>query len=368
MGLRPPFLAATLVVLYGCGARTGLLHGDAPATTAVCSPVLPTELWHDTTSNPFNGTSAVAIDKKGVVHIAFGTWDDLQLATNAEGSWRFSTIDDSTSADLALVADGEGKLHCAWHGWRNNKVVVRYAARGDDGHWAKESVEIAHDKVLGTALAVDADGRAHVAFADYKKGDLRHAERHDGVWSVETVPGAGQSNVALAASAGGVVHATFYGSYPGDMGMVHGLLHATNETARGWNVESVASDAVLANSSLVLDDAGAAHVTFEANQEPRQWYATNAAGSWRVELIDDKAGGTNAMARASDGSLHLTYVSGHRLWYATNRSGSWIKTDLDPQRDVGWWSSSVAVAPNGGIHISYRDDDRGDLVYAVLCP
>ena len=52
------------------------------------------------------------------------------------------------------------------------------------------------------------------------------------------------------------------------------------------------------------------------------------------------------------------------LFLAQSASGAWVKSTIDSEGDVGWYSS-IAIDSNNKVHISYYDRTDGDLKYAT---
>ena len=127
-----------------------------------------------------------------------------------------------------------------------------------------------------------------------------------------------------------------------------------------------------ANSSIALDAAGAAHISYGDYLSGDLKYATNASGKWIAEIVDSLqfpyADIYTCLALDKEGKAHISYYDpGYAvLKYATNASGQWIAkaADAPDGQDVGM-DTSLAVDDTGRAHISYYDATSGDLKYAT---
>ena len=77
-------------------------------------------------------------------------------------------------------------------------------------------------------------------------------------------------------------------------------------------------------------------------------------------------GGYTSIALNTAGNAHISYYDATNgdLKYATNTSGSWVAATVDNNGDVGYYTS-IALDTSDNAHISYFDNTNGDLKYAV---
>ena len=110
------------------------------------------------------GETSITLDRNAAIHIAYhGAANDLMYATNAGGFWltfaRDSTDDVGAEPDIAVDADG--KVHIAYYDTTHG--ALKYASN-QSGIWKKTIVD--NDNITTgrePSIAVDAAGRAVTA-------------------------------------------------------------------------------------------------------------------------------------------------------------------------------------------------------------
>ena len=81
----------------------------------------------------------------------------------------------------------------------------------------------------------------------------------------------------------------------------------------------------------------------------------------------DQSGGYNAdvsIALDSNNNPHIVYSTGFGLKYA-KYDGQWVVNTIDASGDMGLYCS-IEIDDNDVIHVSYYDNDNGNLKYAKL--
>ena len=115
----------------------------------------------------------------------------------------------------------------------------------------------------------------------------------------------------------------------------------------------------------ITDDEG------EPLSDAEEWSFTTRA--WQAGTVDQLSGEGSAISLAVDGSgrLHAVYWdgAGEDLRYATCESecataANWTAITVDEDGNVGQ-SASLAIDPDGGLHVIYADIDNLDVRYAT---
>jgi len=141
----------------------------------------------------------------------------------------------------------------------------------------------------------------------------------------------------------------------------NGVKYATN--AGGvWIIETV--DSAGGNSSIAVDSAGNAHISYKDNGVK---YATNASGLWVIVTVDS-AGNDPSIAIDSVDDVHISYgVENYpirELKYATNDSGAWISKTLYTISGL-MCRPSIAIDSADNLHICYANGSPSDLKYVT---
>ena len=122
-------------------------------------------------------------------------------------------------------------------------------------------------------------------------------------------------------------------------------------------------DDVGAYSQMALDSNNQPHIIFYDATIYALKYATNAGGSWKVQIIDTIGfktngimGGIGDIAIDSQDNVYIIYSDlNHHLKYADNAGGSWMIQPLD---NLGYTVNghlSMAIDKNDNVHFCYYD-------------
>lgn len=266
----------------------------------------------------------IAVDGQGTTHVAFSDdWGTITYVIYPQGGGATeSTLDGQGILDFAL--DGLGAAHLLFY--RGNKPYLLFHARIDSETVTLTDLHATLRDTWSAALAVDAEGHAHVAYDAANQEGLFYATNARGTWEHERVGLAGEFGTNGPALALGTDQAPrmAYGR--------NGQLYFAVRHSGGWTSTGVAPG-FGSGLDMVVDPQGAAYVAYDRVGEPRIAYTTNAKGSWErtpVASVDvpgfrtviwDKFIALDARQR-----LHIAYHlglfddvwhrKGTRFWYA----------------------------------------------------
>ena len=255
---------------------------------------------------------SVAIDRQGAIHIAYidDHNDELRYATNASGSWVFTTLGSSTYDN----DDGRGTaivvhpitdvVHIVTTINDNTYRDLQYHTN-EDGSWVNMTItNTLSDEGHDPAMAMDGDGNLHVAYyCDDGCSDLRMSSRINGVWQNETV-------------------------------------------ASTLNIGN--------DPDITIDSQGTIHIVSQYLNNKRIYLHSGTPGSWTEQT---GLSGGNAhwpvVSVDSNDAVHISYHFGNTqkdVMYMTNASGSWSTASMI--EGYGGWGSEMAIDDNDDIFIA----------------
>jgi hypothetical protein len=317
-------------------------------------------------------TSIAVIDVPGDV----GTY--ASLASGADGRQHI-TYRDATNADLKYAT-------CA-------------SSCGSAANWIRGVVDAVGDVGRASSLEVGPDGRKHVTYRDEGNGDLKYATCAPAAscslissWKKVRVDANNDAGLgsALALGPDGTRHVSYL-RRQGPLGETMALRYASCTSSCGqaasWSKmtirESANANGVSASflsTSIAIGPDGRRHITYSDAGGSDLRYATcpsncGLPASWRSIQIDSSSqriGYHSSLALGPDGVLHLSYydLANSDLLYARCAFSCWLPTSWKTVRvdastlGVGSYSS-LAVETDGRLHISALQYPDGELYYAT---
>ncbi len=253
---------------------------------------LPYTYDPDIRGGDFYLPSAVAFDSNGWAHLIFGmdlqvyysyyspfntSWSERQPVTDSNHINRFYWL------DVSLAVDADNKLHAAFDygDSEGHSALTTYAYQNTwlGGDWSNEDVAATGGH---HSLALDSLGRPRIAFHDSNAHSLKFAWRSADGWNITTVdapdPGdtVGDAGLypSLTIDAANNIHISYIYDYAPDSawGTVRYAAYAVH--GDDWQKESVDFISNYKWTALGLDNTGAPHITYIANEDV--FYATRS--------------------------------------------------------------------------------------------
>lgn len=402
----------------------------------------------------YNRTPAITIHNNGQPHIACARAGDLAYTQKTGTSW---------TAPEAIAASGANPLALARHPTTSQANLVYYDGgellltrrstdwstaqpiwhSGDTGLFV--DLQTAPDGVLHTAyfdryagalrylvysdtlqvmetpasnvdlgglsLALDANGLAHIAFADeqgYQQSDLRYVYANGTAWPEHPPLSAAGSDPSLALDSQGTPHVAFTeivnyqqqvtlatwngsgwdkrlvavdsrmprllldGSGVAHISYISGaypdmtLNLAVEDSPTTWLTSTIDSAGSLYYHDLAMDAQGWLHAVYQVDDPDQDWipyYAVQTAGGWQSEPVYSQYGETEprriALALDAGGAPHIASQYDNNLYYSARTAAGWQTTfwldvnevfELD--LDTGAYSA-IGLANDGDPLIAY---------------
>ena len=321
---------------------------------------------------------AIAVTSGGTVHIITSAYYkpdpatyayELVHATNASGSWVVSPLTDSPDFSPSVALDGSGEVHVAFY----RSGITQYSlgafyATNRSGTWVVTPVIVvdpAVDSVWNPSLALDAAGKAHIAFsrstteAPWHDG-INYATNASGTWITSQITtDRYDQNPSLDLTTAGKVHVAF------SRGLNGGPILDVTNTSGNWGTSQL-THGVDQGPSLAIDGAGKVHLAHMRQLEGIR-YVTNVSGSWTgTQVASTVIGGGASIALDDGGNARIAYTrfgTNAGLYYASRSTGGWVHERVTSDalaRDV-----ALAIDGAGKPHIVYTTSYPGPVRYAT---
>jgi hypothetical protein len=214
------------------------------------------------------------------------------------------------------------------------------------------------------SLAIDADGKLHVAYYGSAEHKLMYAAetatglvRESARWYWSSGGGA-RFQLALG-KRGALILYTYPNSRTG--------LFLAERRSKGWSHSTLLSTSTPTGFGIVTDRAGRAHACFTESTGGLS-YALRKGDRWTITPITDaEAKGACAIAVDGDGVPHIAYyrVTAGDLAYAKGSTGGTFTTSVVDSAGMVGSEVAIAVAADGTPHIAAYRSDTQDLRWAV---
>jgi hypothetical protein len=270
--------------------------------------------------------TSLALDEDGRPHISYYDLlnSHLKYARWDGAAWQTETVDDDglVGEYSSMALDANGRPHIAYFDYSNGSLKY---TRWDGVAWLTEM--LAADAWDPPSLAVNGD-EPHVSYAQY--GNLIYARRDGDEWQMETVVGDGSVGwiTSLALDADGRPHVAFLNAPNND-------LMVAQWDGQEWATETVihlAAESLVDSLSLALDADDQPHIAYAEQSLSGHTilkYAHRDGATWATETVDDgtlgddtvDAGYFPSVAVDGDGRAHISYnrrvdVDTEELMYA----------------------------------------------------
>jgi hypothetical protein len=306
-------------------------------------------------------------------------------------SWAGRIIDqlnffgEATRGTPALGISPDGQRHLFYSSLGDNRYATCLLPCASPGAWQVAGVE------TGAAgypsLGIRQDGSLHLLTTQYIYGNTEQflwygrcvtSCADSASWTAIPLDRAGEARTpSLQVGSNGALHAAMYRVPEGDL--LYGVCPADCTVEANWTFTTVESAGnVGLEPSLAVEPGGKLHIASIDFGNRALRYATcsrscTIGSNWVTTTVhaESKAGRTPSLRIGPVGEVHIAYYdeAGRDLAYslcrsACTRAGNWLATVVDGTGDTGR-EPSLAVDPQGRLHLAYYHFDAGALRYGT---
>ena len=323
-----------------------------------------TWVWKSEMIDVAGASSSLALDVFGNLHVSyyFAVDGQLKYAFRSSGGhhWFNTSIDHGFGEFFTRIAvDSKGNPYICY-----SPGSLRFASFAK-GHWTVQQIDPAGGYVSYTcSVRLGPDDVPQLSWYVESGVFLRYARLKDGVWLVHTAdqenkPGKWNSMVLNSAGQPRLSYVTIfkwelrYAEFDGNA-WIHRIVDspALNppDIPRGMG------------NSLALDEHGSPLISYYDTQSLK--FATLGDNRWRIEVVDqypstgEMAGWKtyrSSLALDKQGVPHIVFVSPMGLEHAWRDETQWhTQLIVGGNSSIGF-DSSMVMAPDGTLYLSYTD-------------
>lgn len=251
--------------------------------------------WHQISSTANVGPVGIAVDSNNYPHISYVAsgqhcGNGLVLASYDGTDWSTQVVESGSNrgCNSAIIINENDHINIAFQNRDQSKLIF---ATDQSGSWQNYAVDGASNPSsmypgYFSSMAMDQDGRFHIAHYDDKNDNLRYSTGiPNGQWITTLVDSNGNTgrNPSIAIDVAGNPHIV-YQTWNG-----FNLKYATLDSdimEPDWKVSTIASGGDMGDSnSLFIDQNGVMHVAFSDETNDIMKYITKSTGLIQTKEI-----------------------------------------------------------------------------------
>ena len=337
-----------------CSEKPHICHINIHTNELLYSGNIDDEWQHEFIDDVWSiAPVSMCIDSNEHFHVCYAsTYPDhaLRYAYRDSGVWHMETVDTlyATGRYTRLAVDGNGRPHIAYVSFLEAKLL--YAVRHGTG-WHISTVDTGDDYITNISLTLSDTGVPHVSYQD--NSILKHAYRDGDVWSWEYVNGGFQLDIqsSISVDDNDCVHIAYYDPY-------HEQLWHTRRHSTGWSSHLVDSGGRVGNYTCVGHNTFGPCISYHDVENGGLKYAFKAHDEWNVQYVDPStAGKDGSLVIDRSGFPHISYAkdtgSSTRLWYAFQDDSGWHRQWVENDAYTVVWCTSIDLDYFDHPHIAY---------------
>lgn len=329
--------------------------------------------WRQEVIDPSGGGkfSSLRIDTFGNAHVAYV--DDGQLLLKYSfwdhnlRKW-FTTAIDQTRGFCSLTLDSKQRPHISYLAYGDGQLKYAF---WNGTSWQKQVIRInARDISYYTSIVLDAHENPTITYYEYwgtgedYRLNLRDVSWNGSFWAVRTidsVPGSGKFNAAVADSKG-FPHVAYANVKSENAGLRYAWWDG--ETWHVEVLEGAASPTGIYSVSIALDKQDVPHIVYTDIVNRLVKYATRRSGKWELHVVDTlrqySYPDRNGIALDPEGNPYITYYDSGIgvLKMAHREGGKWVAEIVD--ENFSGFTSSIQIVGDS-IWVTYADENTHGL-------
>ncbi len=332
------------------------------------------------------------VEPSGKVHVFFAE-DDSTVYTykNLAGLWHYTyldTINEIQSGDILLDENGNVHICYSEQNWEANPDGwLHYITNQDAGVWKNKVIALSDSGFSSIAMDINDMGSLHMLYQQSPGAAFHSPHKYmnykSGQWSrPEVFVEGGYDHIDMVLDKDGFAHVSYFW-------INQGVIYRKSEDTiiNSWSAsEFIEPDWAGGQMEgmildIGLDSMNNPHVVYPGNtgddHNENIKYAGKKDGIWHYEQVDegDFGSGANAIAVEPSGVVHLSYFHfpTGEVRYATNIAGPWIKQTID--EGFGGWLNELDMGLDvfGNIHLLYQNEvikyaKRPPINYFTITP
>lgn len=298
--------------------------------------------------------NSIALDKGGNAFVSFydATYGNLMIASNADGYWDYTTVDDSAGMYTSMVRSSSGALHIAYYDDVNQDLKLAVNLNGGyptDGGWGIATVDCVGDVGENPSICIGPQNILHISYVDDTRDALKYAH-------LLAEPSTPFGLTAIASSDDVVLSWT---APKQDNGMVITGYVLERTTVANATVDLIEVGNVLTHTDVNLEDGNYSYRVAALNSVGTSAYSAKAEVTVDTEVITVPAAPTDVVTYAHDEMVEL-------VWEAPMADGGSPITNYKVYR--GDSSGALALWTTLGNVLTYLDFEvvNGQTYYYAI--
>jgi TolB protein len=235
--------------------------------------------WRDPLELPVLSSAGIAVNRQGIVLLAYATSDGIYYRARSAGQWNASTqLNNYSNASISLATDSDGNFYLLVSGFDSGTYMASFTPGGQLATGGNNSWSGANRPSSGIQLVAGANNTLHVLYhvGEMGKEYFAYVSRSSqGVWSAPIQITDKFTDADLAVDADGTVH--IFGAYNGSI--TYYRKTASETGFQRYSTFPGASAGVLACTS---DPSGGLHLIWThsnslAYRSPLRWVGSPVA-------------------------------------------------------------------------------------------